>query len=936
MKKFLESVAKGARIALIALMILGILSSAFGVTVAALSDQNKQESEEEFASIEGAAKPQKPEDFVAPTQQYADMGDPTATVKSTVTPISQEDAQVIYQAATEVAHIDNYNGKYMRIRVATDNLLPKQEQTGDQPQELTPEQKEAQKKLKEETREKLRKTLDTVNDHGMIFLPGDATGDLGGDRIFQVRKVYFSGDEGYLELQEPYFEDVFESLQINTTEMLTEDNLVRAYYAEGVSSHFGNVDQEIFATSAAGQEAATSSLTTSDMTAAVMPLDNKVSTGKGDLIVTLDYELDSEKSGDIESTLTLSGSFGIRDLQAHLVCDMPRPADFEELYFGLSGETFVNLTLKGSVEGTAEPEATDLDLGILTLEGLNEKRFPIAVFQFVGTTPVKISNKVFEASRESLLPNLYVILYADWEGSITMEMSSTLEYSHSFNSGLRVYKEGELTLQFEDYPYTDAYDAQEESGGLKWDTALTLEAKTDITLFGGSVLFYVAGVNIGEISAARVGLEAKCDLSLTATLGEELKPSADMSANAYLRGYLKILEVKMKLKAEGKAFLEGFSEDVEFFLCVLDITLFRLGETPDEFKPKMPVSSMPRPHEFESVVLLVTDVSGSMDDRVASGQTKLQAAKDASEMIVTTTEQWNNNYEGNYGMGVVQFSDKAQVVAMPHIDYRFIRECIEIMGDGGGTDIYTGIDAGVAQLEMVKSDNKVMILMTDGQDSNDSKTKASAQKAADAGITIYTVGFGNDVDENLLQQVADLTGGEYRYANTENIMGIIGSFIHAQQASNAEVLTEMESTVGEGETSEESQFVVKDENGDLVVTTAWPGSFLDTILVDPNGREVDEEYPGAITDESKIPSTITVKNPIPGKWSVKVKGVETSYEQEPFYTIVAFKETDASQVNREMTNLEQIAAWCLPIGLTVTVFSVLMLMCLGKKKKTEE
>lgn len=937
MKKLLDTLAKGARIGLIALMILGVLSSAFGVTVAALSDQNKPETDGEISSGDGAAKPQTQEEFVAPTEQFADMGEPTATINSAVTMISQEDAQVIYQAVTEIENIDNYNGKYMRVRVATERLLETEDQTDDQTQELTPEQQEAKEKEKEEAREKLRKTLDTVNDYSMIFLPGDAAGDFGGDRIFAVRKVYFSGDEGYLELQEPYFEDVFDSLQINTTEMLTEENLVRAYYAEGVSSHFGNVDKEIIGTSNAGQDATAGTLTTSNMEAAqVVTLANKASTEDGDLIVTLNYELDSEKSGDIESTLTLSGSFGIRDLQAHLVCDMPRAADFEELYFGLSGETFTNLTLKGSIEGTAEADASALDLGILTLEGLNEKRFPIAVFQFVGTTPVKISNKVFEASRESLLPNLYIILYADWEGNISMEMSSTLEYTHSFNSGLRVYKEGELTLQFEDYPYPEAYDAEGESGGLKWETALTLEAKTDVTLFGGSVLFYVAGVNIGEISAARVGLEAKCDLSLTATLGEEVPLTADMKSDTYLRGYLKILEVKMKLKAEGKAFLEGFSEDVEFFLCVLDITLFRLGETPEEYKPKVPVSSMPRPYEFESVIVLVTDVSGSMNDRVSSGQTKLQAAKEASEMIVTTTEQWGNNYEGNYGVGVVQFSDSAQVVAMPHIDYRFIRECIDIMEDGGGTDIYTGIDAAVAQLEMVESDNKVMILMTDGQDSNDSKTKSSAQAAADAGITIYTVGFGNDVDENLLQQVADITGGEYRYASTENIMGIIGSFIYAQQASNADVLAEMESTVGEGETSEETQFVVKDKNGDLVVTTAWPGSFLDTILVDPNGREVDEDYPGAVTDESQIPSTITVKDPIPGKWSVKVKGVETSYEQEPFYTIVAFKQTDAAQVNREMTDLEQIAAWCLPIGLTVTVFSAMLLICLGKKKKTEE
>ena len=121
-----------------------------------------------------------------------------------------------------------------------------------------------------------------------------------------------------------------------------------------------------------------------------------------------------------------------------------------------------------------------------------------------------------------------------------------------------------------------------------------------------------------------------------------------------------------------------------------------------------------------------------------------------------------------------------------------------------------------------------------------------------------------------------------------------------------------------------------------MITTAWPGSFLDTILVDPNGKVVDENYPGAKTDETQIPSTITVANPIKGDWEVSVKGVETSYEEEPFYTIVAFKEAKNAKINTEMSTIEIIAAYCIPIGMFLILASVLFLFGLGKNKKTKE
>ena len=67
------------------------------------------------------------------------------------------------------------------------------------------------------------------------------------------------------------------------------------------------------------------------------------------------------------------------------------------------------------------------------------------------------------------------------------------------------------------------------------------------------------------------------------------------------------------------------------------------------------------------------------------------------------------------------------------------------MGDGGGTSIYTGIDTAISQLDAVSSTNKIIILMTDGQDSNTTRSLESASIAASKGIKIYTIGFGSGV-----------------------------------------------------------------------------------------------------------------------------------------------------------------------------------------------
>lgn len=912
----LKKVRKILKIFLIVTLCLGIVSTTFGIVAAALGKKNSGSNENgetpEGENPNGDTPTEETATYDFPTQNY-DLSN-EVTVKDNVYMLTDDQSDKINASIVEIQEYSSYYNNRYSIQLSNEDPT----------------------------------FLDGINRGNVIYLKGDENTPFGGNRFLKVDYIYSYNGSATMEVSEPGFEEVFDSLEVSTSEMLTENNFVDAYYMGNTTSHFGDADTELAPVSETESLDSSSAqgLAYKANGVEVTQTANQFSTAGGDLIVTLDVNLDKEDKNetededegifDVDTSCKLTGQIGIKDLAAHLVIDMPSITNLQEFYVGLSGQLFADVHLNGEISATASGEATKKEWKYLTLEGINEKLLPLAIFQFQGTTPVKISRSMYESAQESVLPTMYIVIYSDWEGNITVGLEAGFTYAHSFNNGLRLCEKGEKCIRLEKYPYTKAHDVESEDG-LVWDAKLNFNANTDVTLLGASILFYVAGVNVAEISAARVGIQAEANATVEANSKDGVKLSDSDSNYYYARLYLKLLEFKVKITANGEKWLDRVSLDVDFQFALLDLTLFELGNQPDKYKPIVPVSSEIAPTDFTSVISLVFDVSGSMEGTVDTGETKLQAAKDASEIIVSTTEKWAEKYpDEKYGIGVIQFSNYAETVTIPHVDYDYITQCIKTMGDGGGTNIYTGIDNGISQLDAVTSSNKIIILMTDGQDSNDSQTLESARLAASKGIKIYTIGFGSGVDENLLKEIASITGGEYRFADTTSIMGIVGGFMYAQQSSTSDVLAESEGTVSEGETTAPQSFVVRDANGDLYVTTAWPGSFLDTILVDPTGRVVDENYPGASIDESTIPSIITVTNPIPGKWSYKIKGVETSYENEPYYTIVSFKNTKNATINEPMTEIQNVASYCIPIGVYSTLVSSMLLVCVGKKKDEDE
>jgi hypothetical protein len=88
------------------------------------------------------------------------------------------------------------------------------------------------------------------------------------------------------------------------------------------------------------------------------------------------------------------------------------------------------------------------------------------------------------------------------------------------------------------------------------------------------------------------------------------------------------------------------------------------------------------------------------------------------------------------------------------------RQAVDRVDDSGGTNLSAGLDAAVAELtrNKVEGRRQFVIFLTDGVGAHD---PSSEMQAKAAGITIYTIGLGSDVNSTLLTDIAQTTGGKY-------------------------------------------------------------------------------------------------------------------------------------------------------------------------------
>ncbi len=195
-------------------------------------------------------------------------------------------------------------------------------------------------------------------------------------------------------------------------------------------------------------------------------------------------------------------------------------------------------------------------------------------------------------------------------------------------------------------------------------------------------------------------------------------------------------------------------------------------------------------------MMLVLDESPSMAARDFQPENRFETAREVIRSFVRGRE--------NDPIGLVSFSLEAALRVPPTLDYDFLLKNLDdlrIMDLGDGTAIGMGISVASLHLRRSTARDKVIILLTDGQNNTGEITpETAAQIAGQIGARVYAVGIGGreeapieftdpktgkryrgtlegGFNEALLRGVAEKSGGSYFYAGNPGTLGAIFSAI---------------------------------------------------------------------------------------------------------------------------------------------------------------
>jgi Ca-activated chloride channel homolog len=174
-------------------------------------------------------------------------------------------------------------------------------------------------------------------------------------------------------------------------------------------------------------------------------------------------------------------------------------------------------------------------------------------------------------------------------------------------------------------------------------------------------------------------------------------------------------------------------------------------------------------------IALVLDFSGSMISYRQDGETLLSIAERISKEFV----------EGlvNDRVSLSIFRSETMVMSPLTSDYQAISEMIDMAADlplRDGTAIGHGVSDGLETLRHSRAQGRAIILMTDGENNAGEIEPLVAARMAEAiGVHLYTIGLMDqrtiesgrtNVDEIALQEMAELTGGQYFPATTPDLL----------------------------------------------------------------------------------------------------------------------------------------------------------------------
>nr|WP_294905116.1 VWA domain-containing protein [uncultured Lacibacter sp.] len=201
-------------------------------------------------------------------------------------------------------------------------------------------------------------------------------------------------------------------------------------------------------------------------------------------------------------------------------------------------------------------------------------------------------------------------------------------------------------------------------------------------------------------------------------------------------------------------------------------------------------------------IILCMDVSGSMLAEDFSPN-RLEAMKKVASDFVDARKTDR--------IGLVIFSGESFTQCPPTTDYAALKSQIYAVRSGilqDGTAIGSGLATSVERLKTSESKSKVVVLLTDGENNGGLIPPSTAKEIAKAyQVKVYTIGMGTEgfaalpqqttggvvrtmekvnIDEKLLREIANETGGNYFRAKDNESLSKIYSDIDQLEKSKIE------------------------------------------------------------------------------------------------------------------------------------------------------
>ncbi|MCL2926356.1 MAG: VWA domain-containing protein [Trichodesmium sp. MAG_R04] len=152
---------------------------------------------------------------------------------------------------------------------------------------------------------------------------------------------------------------------------------------------------------------------------------------------------------------------------------------------------------------------------------------------------------------------------------------------------------------------------------------------------------------------------------------------------------------------------------------------------------------------------LILDHSGSMEGR------PLETVKQAAGELVESLKEGDR-------LSVIAFDHQAKVIVPNQIinDSAGIKGEINKLKASGGTAIDKGLKLGIEELDKGRKDSiSQAFILTDGENEhgNNDLCLKLAKLAIDYSITLNSLGFGDDWNQDVLEKIADTGGGTLAY-----------------------------------------------------------------------------------------------------------------------------------------------------------------------------